>query len=206
MASIIQFRRDSSTAWGVSNPILAQGEMGLETDTFKFKFGDGVLHWNLLPYFYTNLGILIAIRKTAAQWTALNPTLTLGELGIETDTNKTKIGDGVTAWNSQLYMYEQPNIQIYRGTALLDFGSTPTDEASVVVTGLTSMTATANIQVFTVGDDTTVSNTAADHDGFSYMAILQAGARVAGTGFTITGRAWNGFLTGIFKVHYHYTV
>jgi hypothetical protein len=42
-------------------------------------------------------------RGTAAQWTAANPTLYSGELGLETDTSKFKIGDGTTAWNSLAY-------------------------------------------------------------------------------------------------------
>ena len=40
---------------------------------------------------------------TAAQWTAANPTLAAGEVGIETDTKKQKFGDGTTAWNSLAY-------------------------------------------------------------------------------------------------------
>jgi hypothetical protein len=42
-------------------------------------------------------------RGTAAQWTSVNPTLASGEQGFETDTNKMKIGDGSTAWNSLAY-------------------------------------------------------------------------------------------------------
>ncbi len=42
-------------------------------------------------------------RGTAAQWTAANPVLALGEPGFETDTNKLKAGDGTTAWNSLPY-------------------------------------------------------------------------------------------------------
>jgi len=42
-------------------------------------------------------------RGTAAAWTAANPTLAAGEPGFETDTNKAKIGDGATAWNSLAY-------------------------------------------------------------------------------------------------------
>lgn len=42
-------------------------------------------------------------RDTAAAWTAANPTLLSGEMGIETDTRKFKIGDGTTAWNSLGY-------------------------------------------------------------------------------------------------------
>jgi len=33
-------------------------------------------------------------RDTAAGWTSANPTLLSGEFGVETDTNKVKIGDG----------------------------------------------------------------------------------------------------------------
>ena len=40
---------------------------------------------------------------TAAQWTAANPTLAAGEVGIESDTKKQKFGDGTTAWNSLAY-------------------------------------------------------------------------------------------------------
>lgn len=42
-------------------------------------------------------------RRTAAQWTSANPTLLNGEQGWETDTDKLKIGDGSTAWNSLNY-------------------------------------------------------------------------------------------------------
>ena len=40
---------------------------------------------------------------TAASWESANPTLAAGELGIESDTNKIKIGDGATAWNDLVY-------------------------------------------------------------------------------------------------------
>lgn len=42
-------------------------------------------------------------RDTAANWTTANPTLAAGELGLETDTAKYKIGTGSTAWNSLSY-------------------------------------------------------------------------------------------------------
>jgi hypothetical protein len=42
-------------------------------------------------------------RGSATQWSNANPTLAQGELGIELDTGRIKIGDGVTAWNSLRY-------------------------------------------------------------------------------------------------------
>src|SRR5690606_14801952 len=46
-------------------------------------------------------------RGTAASWTSANPTLLAGEWGIETDTGRTKLGDGATAWNDLDYRDEQ---------------------------------------------------------------------------------------------------
>ena len=42
-------------------------------------------------------------RDTAANWTAANPVLEDGQLGFETDTRQSKLGNGVTAWNSLSY-------------------------------------------------------------------------------------------------------
>jgi hypothetical protein len=43
-------------------------------------------------------------RGTAAAWTAANPILGLGELGLETDTNQLKAGNGVTHWAALPYI------------------------------------------------------------------------------------------------------
>jgi hypothetical protein len=50
MAQIIQMRRGTAAEWTSANPILAEGEIGVEKDTFKWKVGDGVQHWTPLPY------------------------------------------------------------------------------------------------------------------------------------------------------------
>lgn len=42
-------------------------------------------------------------RDVSSKWKINNPVLLLGEPGLETDTNKMKIGDGVLAWNSLPY-------------------------------------------------------------------------------------------------------
>jgi len=43
-------------------------------------------------------------RDTAANWTAENPTLLAGEIGVESDTGYWKIGTGAAAWNSLGYV------------------------------------------------------------------------------------------------------
>lgn len=50
MAIQVQMRRDTAANWTLANPLLSQGEFGLEIDTKKLKFGDGINNWNSLDY------------------------------------------------------------------------------------------------------------------------------------------------------------
>lgn len=50
MSTRIQHRRDTAANWTSVNPVLAAGEFGVETDTLKFKHGDGVTAWTALGY------------------------------------------------------------------------------------------------------------------------------------------------------------
>ncbi|AIX20765.1 structural protein [Synechococcus phage ACG-2014a] len=50
MANRIQLRRGGAQEWANANPTLAQGELGIELDTGRFKIGDGVSPWNTLRY------------------------------------------------------------------------------------------------------------------------------------------------------------
>lgn len=43
-------RYNTAAIWEYVNPILIEGEMGIESDTKLFKFGDGVTPWNDLGY------------------------------------------------------------------------------------------------------------------------------------------------------------
>jgi len=46
----LQVRRDTAANWTSTNPTLAAGEIGFETDTLKFKIGNGSTLWNALAY------------------------------------------------------------------------------------------------------------------------------------------------------------
>jgi hypothetical protein len=50
MATKIQVRRDTAADWTSTNPTLAAGEIGFESDTNKFKIGDGATAWTSLNY------------------------------------------------------------------------------------------------------------------------------------------------------------
>ena len=50
------------------------------------------------------MSVKIQIRRdTATNWATVNPILSQGEIGYETNTGKLKIGDGITVWNSLSY-------------------------------------------------------------------------------------------------------
>lgn len=51
MATRMQQRRGTASQWTTADPILNAGEMGFESDTNKFKIGDGINHWSDLTYF-----------------------------------------------------------------------------------------------------------------------------------------------------------
>ena len=150
---------------------------------------------------------IIQIRRgTLANWASTNPILASGEMGFESDTNKFKFGDGVTAWNSLVYAITAGTTQIWSGQVTINFGATPTDEASYVVTGLSNMSATAKIYVFIQDDDSTADNAAVDHATLAYSARCSAANRIAGTGFTIYVRNLIGKARGTYKVNYWYTL
>ena len=46
----IKLRRGTAAQWAATNPVLAEGEVGLETDTRKFKVGTGAAAWNSMQY------------------------------------------------------------------------------------------------------------------------------------------------------------
>jgi hypothetical protein len=74
MTTRIKLRRDTAANWTANNPILALGEPGIETDTNKFKFGDGVSRWNALEHVggdtLTDDGSVVVNTGSTAHWIA----------------------------------------------------------------------------------------------------------------------------------------
>jgi hypothetical protein len=65
----IQLRRASAASWTSVNPILALGEMGIETDTKRLKVGDGVSQWSALTYFFPTV-TSTPTANSVVQWDA----------------------------------------------------------------------------------------------------------------------------------------
>lgn len=58
MATIIQLRRDTAANWSSVDPVLDNGEIGIETDTRKMKIGNGSTVWTNLQYAKPHIGEL----------------------------------------------------------------------------------------------------------------------------------------------------
>jgi len=70
-----QQRNGTSTQWTAANPVLLKGELGFETNTGKFKIGDGSNNWADLTYYLSTYPTVlksytVATVPAAASWTA----------------------------------------------------------------------------------------------------------------------------------------
>jgi hypothetical protein len=123
-------------------------------------------------------------RGTASQWTSANPTLASGEWGFETDTLKTKIGNGSTAWNSLAYATGSVSISNVTGlgTGVETFLATPSSSnLAAAVTGETGSGAlvfgtSPTITTPTLSDPKI--NLAFDAETSSFTAILANNGQV----------------------------
>jgi hypothetical protein len=88
----IQIRRDTTINWNTNDPILLLGEVGIDTTTWNFKFGDGVSKFSELEYF--NLDAEFTRRKLSSvgdftgTWNGLP--MQSSEVGLASDWNSAK--------------------------------------------------------------------------------------------------------------------
>lgn len=82
-------------------------------------------------------------RGLAATWTSLNDVLLDGELGLERDTGRVKIGNGATPWNDLPYSFEWADApedgQVYGrkdgGWVIIDISGGSSGGGEILVTG-----------------------------------------------------------------------
>jgi hypothetical protein len=82
---LIQVRRDTAANWTSTNPTLAAGEMGFETDTGKFKIGNGSTAWTSLLYVTDASDITGATLASNVTGSSLTSTGTLTSLAVTGD-------------------------------------------------------------------------------------------------------------------------
>jgi len=133
---------------------------------------------------------------TAANWTAQNPTLLAGEIGIESDTKKWKVGTGATAWTSLVYAiggtYPIVNADVAAAAGIVD-----TKLATIATAGKVSNSATtaasANTASAIVARDASGNFTAgtitAALTGAASSNVLKAGDTMTGALAVTAGTA-----------------
>ena len=82
----MQQRRGLQAQWTAANPVLAAGEIGFETDTRKFKMGDGTRTWSQLEYFANAAELTAAIQSVVGM--APETLNTLSEIAAALDNNE----------------------------------------------------------------------------------------------------------------------
>ena len=83
---------------------------------------------------------IITRNDTAANWTTANPVLARGEIGLERDTMRLKIGDGVSAWSALPYrgVDGAPGGSVYE--VEVDLGAVPVLDKTVSWTHVGALT------------------------------------------------------------------
>jgi hypothetical protein len=133
----MQVRRGTASSWTSTNPTLAAGELGFETDTGKFKIGTGASTWTALPYAGGGQNTL-----TTYQYTATAGQTTFSGADI----------------NSNTLSYTAGAVQVYLNGALLqntvDYAaSTGTSVVLTAGAGLGDSLTILSLGSFTVSTD-----------------------------------------------------
>lgn len=85
----LQVRRGSSSTWISTNPILYGGEIGYETDSHRFKIGDGTTSWSSLDYAAviptgfiagSGLSVSVAADGSTVTYSLSDPTILLTDI------------------------------------------------------------------------------------------------------------------------------
>jgi hypothetical protein len=157
----IQLRRDNASVWTSTNPTLAAGEIGFETDTLKFKVGNGSNAWTTLKYSQD-----ASLLSGAATLTTLTTT------GAVTIGGNLTVNGTTTSINSSTLQVDDKNLEL--GSVAAVAGISATVESG------TSTVETATSYNFIVGQS--VTRTA----GVAYAGGTIASI-VSPTEFTVTG-------------------
>lgn len=109
-------------------------------------------------------------RDTAANWASANPILQVGEVGWETNTRKSKLGDGVTHWNDLAYTISG-NAATKADVGLGNVDNT-SDMDKPVSTAQAAAIAAKIVQAITNGDTTHAPSGDVVYDALALLAPL----------------------------------
>ena len=180
MSAQIQVRRDTAANWTSTDPTLAQGEMGYETDTGKLKFGDGSTAWTSLDYYLTPDS---ATDNAVARWDGDEGALQNSDVIIDDDGNVT-IQDATGVVGAALTVGGQLVVSDGAGSELAIINA----NGDIIPVGG---------RVITAGANWTIRSSAADNSWYSvtygnglFVAVANSGTgnRVMTSGYQITNQ------------------
>lgn len=90
----MQQRRDSAADWTSSNPVLAEGEIGWETDTKRLKIGDGTTAWTSLAYSPSTITVK-RVKRTSGNITLNSTSWANVDTGLDITFTGVSAGDWV---------------------------------------------------------------------------------------------------------------
>ena len=184
MAVNILLRRGTAAEWTASNPILLEGEVGVETDSKKLKVGDGLTAWASLPY------ITLTPTAAASLYAPIaNPTFT-GTVSLDTGVSFVFEGSTANAYETTLAVTDPTadrTLSLPNATGTLatqehvtnEIGTHSSDTTSVHGIGDTAALATmtyADTAVSTHSADTTSVHGIADTADLATKAYADAAA------------------------------
>ena len=170
MATRMQQRRGTAAQWTAANPVLAAGEIGFETDTSKFKMGNGSSAWSALQYF-ANAAELAAIIDGAPD--LLN---TLNELAASIGDDPaflTTVAANLEAHRTATGVHGVADMTLLQtatqvSTSISTHNSDTTDVHGIANTGNLATTG----DITTHNSDTTNVHGIADTAGLAYAATV----------------------------------
>jgi hypothetical protein len=221
--TLIQIRRGTAASWTSANPTLFAGEWGYETDTGRYKVGDGLTSWTTLPYsaITPNATNLVTNSGIGASFGANGLPVTISVTGI-TSSQVIDFGSAVSGIVTSISISTEEIMDIL-GTGLvgasgigIDYQDS-SDQIVVNVTGITSsqvtnfnssvsgllpitdLTAGTGIGITNIGTDYTISvtgiTTSLINDFASGVGNIVDTTLVAGTGIDLAYNSGTNELT-----------
>lgn len=197
MAIQIQYRRGTAAEWTAANPTLAVGEPGYETDTGKFKVGNGTSLWTALAY---SSGVTGATGPTGVTGPtgptgvgasgATGPTGITGPTGVTGATGVGATGPtgptGVTGATGATGEVTLVGVQTLTNKTLTGPVLTGTKETKVAVAAAAIDLATGNYftKTITAATTFTLSNVPAAGTAISFILDVTNGSAFAITWFS----------------------